>query len=107
MNAANITAKPRMTMQQLQIKEQAVFSTIPGMQELLHAAPHRREALQARYPDAAFALMTAENLFTGDREQNIIHQKAYFSILSGETLANIRFRYQRDMDLYVQEHMWD
>ena len=107
MNTTNAPTKTRVTMQQLLHREQAVFSTIPGMQELLHAAPGRRDELQARYPDAAFALMTAENLFSGDREQNIIHQKAYFSILSGETLPDIRFRYQRDMDLYVQAHMWD
>ena len=51
--------------------------------------------------------MTAENLFTGDREQCAIHQEAYFSILQGESMKNVRFRYEREMDAYVKEHMWD
>ena len=36
-----------------------------------------------------------------------IHQEAYFSILKGESLKNIRFRYEKEMDAYVREHMWD
>lgn len=101
------TAKPRMTMRHLQLKEQAVFCTIPGMDELLHASGSAADTLRAKYPDAAFALMAAENLFTGDGEQNQIHQKAYFSILDGESIANTRFRYDREMDAYVERHMWD
>lgn len=101
------TAKPRLTMRQLQIKEQTVFSAIPGMGELLHARGDKADALRVKYPDAAFALMAAENLFTGDREQNMIHQKAYFAILDGETIPNARFRYDREMDAYVERHMWD
>ena len=101
------TAKPRLTMRQLQIKEQAVFSGIPGMSELLHARGDKADALRVKYPDAAFALMAAENLFTGDREQNMIHQKAYFAILNGEAIPNARFRYDREMDAYVERHMWD
>ena len=63
--------------------------------------------LRAKYPDAAFALMAAENLFTGDREQCAIHQEAYFSILQGDNLKNVRFRFEKEMDAYVKEHMWD
>ena len=63
--------------------------------------------IKAKYPDAAFALMAAENLFTGDREQCAIHQEAYFSILQGENLKNVRFRFEKEMDAYVKEHMWD
>ena len=100
-------AKPRLTMRQLQMKEQTVFSAIPGMSELLHARGDKADALRVKYPDAAFALMAAENLFTGDREQNMIHQNAYFSILNGETIPNARFRYDREMDAYVERHMWD
>ena len=99
--------KKHMTMQELQAREETVFRTIPGMQALLHARGDQADRLRSQYPDAAFALMAAENLFSGDREQNIIHQNAYFSILRGETLANIRFRYQKDMELYVADHMWD
>lgn len=107
MDTATNTAKPRLTMRQLQMKEQTVFSAIPGMNELVHARGHAAEKLRVEYPDAAFALMAAENMFTGDREQNMIHQNAYFSILNGETIPNARFRYDREMDAYVERHMWD
>ena len=85
--------------------EADVFSKIPGMAQLRTAREDPK--LRAKYPDAAFALMTAENLFTGDREQCAIHQEAYFSILQGENLKNVRFRYEKEMDAYVKEHMWD
>ena len=101
------TTRPPMTMRHLQMKEQAVFSAIPGMSDLLRAHGDDADALRARYPDAAFALMAAENLFSGDRELRMIHQKAYFSILGGESIPNARFRYDREMDAYVREHMWD
>ena len=85
--------------------EADVFSKIPGMAQL--RAAREDPGLRAKYPDAAFALMTAENLFTGDREQCAIHQEAYFSILQGENLKNVRFRFEKEMDAYVQAHMWD
>ena len=88
-------------------READIFSHIRGMDALLQAPPEKADALQAKYPDAAFALMTAANLFTGDREQCAIHQEAYFSILKGENLKNIRFRYEKERDAYVREHMWD
>ena len=107
MNTMTVTNNPPMTMRYLQMKEQAVFSAIPGMAELQQARGHAADTLRARYPDAAFALMTAENLFSGDRELRMIHQNAYFSILDGESIPNARFRYDREMDAYVQRHMWD
>ena len=88
-------------------READIFSHIRGMEALLQAPPEKADALQAKYPDAAFALMTAANLFTGDREQCAIHQEAYFSILQGENLKNVRFRFEKEMDAYVKEHMWD
>lgn len=88
-------------------REARVFSHIPGMSLLLHATPEAQVALESQYPDAAFALMAADNLFTGDQEQCAIHQEAYFSILRGESMKNIRFRYEKEMDAYVQRHMWD
>ena len=98
--------------------EADVFSKIPGMAQLRTArleallnadadAAREDPRLRAKYPDAAFALMTAENLFTGDPEQCAIHQEAYFSILQGESMKNVRFRYEKEMDAYVKEHMWD
>lgn len=85
--------------------EADAFSKIPGMAQLRTAREDPK--LRAKYPDAAFALMAAENLFTGDREQCAIHQEAYFSILQGESLKNVRFRFEKEMDAYVKEHMWD
>ena len=43
--------------------EADVFSKIPGMAQLRTAREDPK--LRAKYPDAAFALMAAENLFTG------------------------------------------
>lgn len=88
-------------------QEEAIFSHIRGMELLRQAPPEKSAALRAQYPDAAFALMTADNLFTGDSEQCAIHQTAYFSILKGENIKSIRFRYEKEMDAYVQRHMWD
>ena len=95
------------TMQQLRQKESAVFSTIPGMNHLLHATPHELCEMEARYPDAAFALRTSNELFAHDRELSLITQRAWFSILEGENIASVRHRYNKEMDLYVQAHMWD
>ena len=89
-------------------KEKAVFAAIPGMSELL-AAPneHQFQELQTLYPDASFALMMASNLFCKDRELNAIHLKAYQAILSGEPISNVRFRYDYDLESYLERHLWD
>ena len=87
--------------------ESAVYSQIPGMEKLLHAAPDAVPELEVRYPDAAFALMISENLFAGDQEQNEIHQKAFKSIMEGEPIVGVRFRYDYDLETYLQRHMWD
>lgn len=87
--------------------ENAVYSQIPGMEKLRHAAPDVVPELEVKYPDAAFALMISENLFAGDREQNEIHQKAYKSILDGEPIVGVRFKYDYDLEAYLERHMWD
>jgi len=107
MNTAVISKPSRVTMRQLQEAEAAAFSRIPGMGELLNATQETISDLEARFPDAAFARMISENLFTGDWEQNEIHQQAYFSILNGESISQARFRYDRDMEDYLKRHMWD
>lgn len=89
-------------------KEKTVFNTIPGMRELLQAGSEEQFAQhQALYPDASFALMTASNLFCRDRELNAIHLKAYQAILEGEPIANVRFRYDFDLEQYLERHLWD
>ena len=87
--------------------ESAVYSQIPGMEKLLHAAPEAAPELEVQYPDAAFALMISDNLFVGDRELNEIHQKAYTAILRGESISGVRFRYDYDTESYLRRHMWD
>lgn len=93
--------------EELAARERAAFSKIPGMSELLQSSPEKREDMECRYPDAAFALMVADHLSMGNREQNAIHQKAYLSILGGESIQNVRFRYDYDLEQYLERHMWD
>ena len=56
------------TRQELHRQEDAVFNSIPGMDMLRSASPESLPELEVQYPDAAFALMIAGNLFVGDRE---------------------------------------
>ena len=79
------------TMQDLKDREITVFSTIPGMNELLQASPAQKAEVEARYPEAVFAIVIASSLFNHNRELSEITQKAYFSILNGENIANVRF----------------
>ena len=95
------------TRQDLQRQEEAVFNSIPGLNALRHAAPESIPELEAKYPDAAFALMISDNLFVGDREQNEIHQQAYTAILNGESITGVRFKYDYDLESYLLKHMWD
>lgn len=107
MSSAVITPSVHYTMQFLREKEQTVFNTIPGMERLRWATPDTISELEAKYPDAAFALMIANNLHIGDREQNEIHQKAYTAILNGESITGVRFKYDYDLEAYLLKHMWD
>ena len=88
-------------------KEQEVFPTIPGMKELLQSYDHTTANVEKEYPDAVFALMTASEIMSGDRERNAINQQAYFSILQGKNIPDIRCQYRKAMDRYLQEHKWD
>lgn len=51
--------------------------------------------------------MIAENLCGLDREQWNMNQDAYFSILKGENIAHVRFRYNEALRQYVERHLWD
>ena len=88
-------------------REAAALHRIPGVRELLGAYYDQRPALEAQYPDAAFALKIVSNLFFHDRELTNIHMAAYTAILNGDNLADARFRYEREMDAYHQRHLWD
>ena len=95
------------SMQDLRTREMAAFSSIPGMYELMQADPDQKEAIEAKYPDAAFATMIAASIFNHNRMLGEITQRAYFSILEGESIGNVRFAYERATDEYWKEHMWD
>ncbi len=58
-------------MEDLRSKEAVVFSVIPGMNELLCASPDTIQEIQIQYPDAAFAVQVANNLFDHNRELSI------------------------------------
>lgn len=88
-------------------REAAALRRIPGVRELLGAYCDQRPALEAKYPDAAFALKIVSNLFFHDRELTNIHMAAYTAILNGDNLADARFRYEREMDAYHDRHKWD
>ena len=96
-----------MTMQNIKARELTVFSTIPGVNELMQASPAQKTEVEAKYPDAVFAVEIASSLFNHNRELSEITQKAYFSILNGESISSVRFRYDRETDQYWKEHMWD
>ena len=95
------------TMQDLKDREITVFSTIPGMNELLQASPAQKAEVEAQYPDAVFAVVIASSLFNHNRELSEITQKAYFSILNGENISSVRFAYDKATDEYWKRHMWD
>lgn len=95
------------TVQDLRRMEKEVFAKIPGMDELLSSDSQTVEKAMAIYPDAAFALMVSNNLLCGDREQSEMNQRAYLAILRGEDIANVRFRFDHEMQAYVSRHMWD
>ncbi len=107
MNTATTAQPTHMTIGQLLAAEETAFSQIPGMDKLRSATPDTVADLKNKFPDAAFALMISENLFTGDWEQNEIHQRAYKAILNGEPMTGIRFRYDYDLEDYLLKHMWD
>lgn len=91
----------------LRQREQDVLDSIPGMEKLRNSPPEQIPELEAVYPDAAFVMMITQSLFSGDREQNEIHQRAYTAILSGEPINGVRFRYDYDLEDYLLKHMWD
>lgn len=88
-------------------REYAALHRIPGVYELLHSSADQRSILEKKYPDAGFALYIVSNLFFHDRELTDIHMSAYTDILNGEKIADIRFRYERDMKNYTERHLWD
>lgn len=88
-------------------REAAALCRIPGIRELMSVQGNQRSALEQKYPDAAFALDILSNPFVQDRELGSIRMDAYSAILNGEAIAGVHYRYDRQMDAYVNRHNWD
>lgn len=103
-----VAQAPKRSFQTFRQRERIAFASIPGMAELAQAQDESH-LLQLRtlYPDAAFAQMIASNLFCPNRELNSIYLRAYQSILEGESIETIRFRFNKDIDNHWANHMWD
>ena len=88
-------------------RERVAYQKISGMNEVLTANPADRETVSAKYPDAVFAIMIHDEMVCGIEGIRNIVQKAHTSIMDGENIENIRFRYTKEMDEYFREHTWD
>ena len=88
-------------------RETAALFRIPGVRELMNAKAHHRSDLEQKYPDAAFALSVISNPFIADRELGAIQMEAYSSILNGDAIADVHFKYDRQVDAYMTRHNWD
>ena len=88
-------------------REEAALRRIPGVRELLRANADQRPELEQKYPDAVFALRIISNPFIKEREVGAIQMEAYAAILDGKAIADIRYKYDRQMDAYVACHNWD
>ena len=107
MNTSTSTTSTQNTREYYQQKENAVLQQIPGVHELLSAYEKERPALEKKYPDAAFALNISSSLFFHDRELTNIHMKAYSSILKGDPIAEVHYRYDKEINAYHARHNWD
>lgn len=88
-------------------RETAALCKIPGVQEMVAAKADQRPSLEAKYPEAAFALKIVSNPFVPDRELCAIQMEAYSAILNGEAVSSVHYKYDRQMDAYVARHNWD
>ena len=107
MNTATSNAVKMSNKEFFQQRETAALCRIPGVKNSLTASEDQRSSLQAEYPDADFALRIIANPFVPDRELGAIQMEAYSAILNGESIADVRYKYDRQMDAYVARHNWD
>lgn len=85
----------------------AALHRIPGAWELLNASPDSRSILEAKYPDATFAVSILSDPFIHNRELGQIRMDAFSSILNDENLADVHRRYDRCVEAYLSDHNWD
>lgn len=89
------------------MREENALRQIPGIRELMKATAAQRPELEKKYPDAVFALQVISNPFVKEREVGAISMEAYSAILDGRPVADVRYRYDRQMEAYVARHNWD
>lgn len=87
--------------------ESAVLCKIPGVKELLTVQGNQRASLETKYPDASFALKILSNPFLPHRELGAIQMEAYSSILKGEPISDVHYKYDRQLAAYFNRHDWD
>lgn len=107
MNTSTSNAAQMSNREFFQQREAAALRRIPGVRELLGAYADQRPALEQKYPDAAFALKIISNPFIPDRELGAIQMEAYSAILNGDSISNVQYKYDRQMDAYATRHNWD
>jgi len=95
------------TLENYIVQAMPALTEIPGFTALAKADGQDYDALAAKYPDAVFALMIANNLFHHNREISEITQQAFFSIMDGMDIPSVRRQYDRSTDVYFQTHSWD
>ena len=91
------------TLQEYLDQATPMLMEILGLPELLYADGNSYDRLAEKYPDAVFTLIAINNLFHHDREFSEIHQEAFSSIVAGEDIPSVQFRYNRRMDAYTCE----
>lgn len=87
--------------------EEAVLGQLPGVQELIQAPEELLPTLEGQYPDTAFVLNILSEPFVPNRELGAIRMEAYGDILRGKNPADIRRRYDRRLEVYLSQHIWD
>lgn len=91
-------------------QEEAALAAIPGAQMLRYAAekaPEELPGLQKEFPDAAFALYVRSERHSPNFELASIAYDAFRQIVAGEEITDVRYKYDRATNAFVQRHCWD
>lgn len=107
MNRTSSSAVKMTNREFFRMREENALRKIPGVKELLRATAEQKTIAARMYPDAAFALQIISNPFVNEREVGAIRMEAYAAILNGNSIADVRYKYDRQMEAYVREHNWD
>jgi hypothetical protein len=108
MNTTEVRTSPTLSGLNFKKKANLIMGSIPGMRELSNARDEKElHQLQLMYPDAAFARMIASSLFCPDRELGSIYLQAYRAIVEGEAIGSVRHRFEKNINTYWANHMWD